>query len=423
MLWLIAVLFAVFLLLGVPVGFILLSLSVAYVLLEPAVMDVVLAQRIVQGTQSFPLLAVPLFILTGELMNISGISRRVLDFASAATRRVWGGVAQTNILLSTLLAGMSGSANGDAAMQAKILVPEMTKRGYPLGFSSAITAMSSLIAPMIPPGIGLILFGFVTNTSIGALFAGAILPGLLLAAVMMAQTYLTTRRNKWDPPTRPQPDDPSLLRSFIGALPAILLPVFIIVGIRGGVFTPAEAAGVAVVYTLVCVLAYREASWKQIWIALRSTVSTTAAIILVLAASAAFSWVLTFERVPQTIAEGLLSFTNDPLLLLLLVAVFLLIAGALIEGTALILILGPIFLPVTNALGIDPVQYGVVFVLMAHLGGVTPPVGTIMFTTCTVTKTPLTEFMRAVWPMILAYLLFALCLIGIPVLSTGLAYL
>src|SRR5690606_3585730 len=184
MLWLIAILFIVLLLLGVPVGFILLSLSVAYVLFEPALMDVVLAQRIVQGTQSFPLLAVPLFILVGELMNISGISRRVMDFASALTRRIWGGVAQTNVMLSTLLAGMSGSANGDAAMQAKILVPEMTRRGYPLGYSSALTAMTSLIAPMIPPGIGLILFGFATTASTGALCAAAIAPGLLRAVLL-----------------------------------------------------------------------------------------------------------------------------------------------------------------------------------------------------------------------------------------------
>ncbi len=423
MLWVILVLFLLLLPLGVPVGLILLMLSVAYVIMEPALMDVVLAQRIVQGTQSFPLLAVPLFILVGELMNISGISRRVMDFAAVLTRRVWGGLAQTNVLLSTLLAGMSGSANGDAAMQAKIIVPEMTKRGYPLPYSTALTAVSSLIAPMIPPGIGLILFGFVTNTSIGQLFAAAIVPGFLLALMMLVQANITTRINKWDPPRGVQPGDPTLGKAFIGALPAIMLPVLIILGIRGGVFTPAEAAGIAVVYTAICVVVYREANWGQVWKALRSTVSTTAAILLILAASTAFSWVLTFEQVPQTIAGGLLSFTDNPTLMLALIAVVILVAGAVIEGTALILILGPIFLPVTNALGIDPVHYGVVFVLMAHLGGVTPPVGTIMFTTCTITKTPLIEFTKAAFPMILTYLAFALVLIFVPVFSTGLAHL
>src|SRR5690606_24301640 len=247
----------------------------------------------------------------------------------------------------------------------------------------------------------------VTNTSIGALFAGAIVPGLLLAVMMMIQTYFITRGNRWDPPRPPQPEDPPLWRSILGALPAILLPILIIVGIRGGIFTPAEAAGVAVVYTVLCVIAFREAEARQVWRALRSTVSTTAAIMLVLAASSAFSWVLTFERVPQGIAEGMLSLTENPIILLSVIGLVVLVAGAFIEGTALILILGPIFLPVTNALGIDPVHYGVVLVLMGHLGGVTPPVGTIMFTTCTITKTPLTAFMKAVWPMILAYLGFA----------------
>ena len=423
MLWVILVLFILLLPLGVPVGLILLMLSVTYVLMEPALMDVVLAQRIVQGTQSFPLLAVPLFILVGELMNISGISRRVIDFAAAATRRMWGGLAQTNVLLSTLLAGMSGSANGDAAMQAKIIVPEMSKRGYPLPYSTALTAVSSLIAPLIPPGIGLILFGFVTNTSIGQLFAAAIVPGFLLALMMLVQANITTRINKWDPPRSIQPGGPSLGRLFLGALPAIMLPVLIILGIRGGVFTPAEAAGVAAIYTVICVIAYREATWSQVLAALRSTVSATVAILPILAASTAFSWVLTFEQVPQTIAGGLLSFTDNPTLMLALIAVVILVSGAVIEGTALILILGPIFLPVTNALGIDPLHYGVVFVLMAHLGGVTPPVGTIMFTTCTITKTPLVEFIKAAFPMILTYLAFALVLILMPALSTGLAHL
>ena len=169
MLLFIGIAFVALLVLGLPIGMILLALSVLYVLFEPAIMDLAFAQRVITGTQSFPLLAVPLFILTGELMNISGITRRVMDFAALVTRRMSGGLAQANILLSTLLAGMSGSANGDAAMQSKILVPEMTRRGYPISYSAALTASSALIAPMIPPGIGLILFGFVTDTSIGRL--------------------------------------------------------------------------------------------------------------------------------------------------------------------------------------------------------------------------------------------------------------
>ncbi|HEY0919218.1 TRAP transporter large permease [Devosia sp.] len=422
MLPLVAIAFVVLLALGVPIGLILLALSLIYVLLEPAIMDVVFAQRLISGTQSFPLLAVPLFILTGELMNISGITRRVMDFAALVTHRMSGGLAQTNILLSTLLAGMSGSANGDAAMQAKVLVPEMSKRGYPLNFSTALTSASALIAPMIPPGIGLILFGFVTNTSIGRLFAGAIIPGLLLAAVMMAQTHLITRRHGWDPPNRDKPTI-SLGRAFLGAAPAILLPVLIIVGVRMGVFTPSEAAAVAVLYTATFILIYREADWRQIWLALRSTLATTSAILLVLAASAAFSWVLTFERVPQTIGEAMLTATDQPQMMLALIATIIFLGGLFIEGTALILILGPMFLPVVTSLGVDPVHYGIVFVLMAHLGGITPPVGTVMFTACAITRVSIIDFARAVWPYILSYLFVAAVLILFPFFSTWLAYI
>ena len=421
MLAVVAILFAVLLAIGVPIGIILLALSLLYVFTEPAIMDLAFAQRVIVGTQSFPLLAVPLFVLTGELMNISGITSRVMSFAALATKRLTGGLAQTNVLLSTMLAGMSGSANGDAAMQAKILVPEMTRRGYPLPFSTALTASSALIAPMIPPGIGLILFGFVTDTSIGRLFAGAIVPGLLLALGLMLLVHVIVKRHGWDPPNLAPRDEP-LLRTFLGALPAILLPVLVVIGIRFGVFTPSEAAAIAVLYTTCFLIIYREARWSEVWRALRSCVVTTSAILLVLAASAAFSWVLTFERVPQAIGAAMLAATENPTIMLALVAAVIFLAGVFIEGTALILILGPMFLPVILELGIDRVHYGVVFVLMAHLGGITPPVGTVMFTACAVTRVSLVAFARAIWPFILVYILTAAIVIGFPALSTWLAY-
>lgn len=420
MLWLEGILFVALLLLGIPVGLTLIALSAFYVIFNPAILDVVLAQRLVNGTQSFPLLAVPLFIFVGQLMNISGVSRRVMDFASIITARVWGGIAQTNVMLSALLAGMSGSANGDAAMQAKILVPEMTRRGYPLDFSVALTTVTALIAPMIPPGIGLILFGFVTNTSIGAMFAGAIVPGVMLAVLLSLQTYVMCRRNRWDPPKEDRSPQIGRLRIFVQALPAMILPIFIILGIRMGVFTPAEAAAVAVIYSMGCVIAYRETDWREIVGAIRSTVSATAAILLILAASAAFSWILTYERIPQQVAGAMLSWTDSPFLMLSLIALLVLVLGMFIEGTALILILAPIFLPVANALHIDPVHYGIVFVLMAHLGGITPPVGTIMFTTCAITGLQIAKFAKAIFPFIASYLLFALIIIAFPVFCLGL---
>lgn len=414
--------FVVLLALGVPVAMVLLALSLLWVWADPAVMDVAFAQRLVAGTQSFPLLAVPLFILTGELMNVSGITRRVMDFAMLVTRPLTGGLAKTNVLLSTLLAGMSGSANGDAAMQSKILVPEMTRRGYPAPFSAALTASSALIAPLIPPGIGLILFGFVTDTSIGQLFVGAIVPGVVLAAALIVLTHILAKRGGWDAPEERASWD-GIGIAFLRALPAIMMPVLIVVGIRGGVFTPSEAGGVAVAYTALFILLYREASWRDIWQALVNTVVTTSAIILVLAASAAFTWILTFQRIPQEVGEALLMATSDPTLMLVMIGAILFIAGMLVEGTALILILAPMFMPVAQALGIDPVQFGVVFVFVIHLGGITPPVGTVMFTTCTITKVPITKFARAVVPFIATFIVVAALLILFPPLSTFLARL
>ncbi|QKV19089.1 TRAP transporter large permease [Oricola thermophila] len=411
------ILFFVMLLLGVPVAFVILSLGIFYVVNEPAIMDVAFAQRIILGTQSFPLLAVPLFILVGELMNLSGISSRVMTFAVVLTRRMWGGLAQTNVVLSALLAGMSGSSNGDAAMQAKTLVPEMTKRGYSPAFSSVVTASSALIAPMIPPGIGLILFGFVTDLSIGRMFMAGIVPGLLLTLALMATTYVQVRKHGYEPPAT-EPSEETLLVSFLKALPAIMLPVIIIGGIRGGVFTPTEAAAVAVFYALVFCVVYRETTMAALYRSMRSVVSTTAAIMLVLIASSAFSWIMTFEQVPQQIGEALIAVTQNPTMMLMLIFLVLLVIGMFVEGTALILVLAPLFLPVVQRLGIDPFHYGIVFIFTINFGGITPPVGTVMFTTCSVTKVPIEDFARTGIPYFLTFLAVGMILILFPQIST-----
>jgi tripartite ATP-independent transporter DctM subunit len=421
MLLLSALVFFVFAAIGIPIALTFLAIIGLWVLAEPAILDVVAAQRLVNGTQSFPLLAVPLFILTGELMNISGITPRVTRFALVLTRGVTGGLAKTNVILSTLLSGMSGSANGDAAMQAKILVPQMVKHGYPAAFSTALTAASALIAPLIPPGIGLILFGFVTNTSIGGLFAGAILPGVLLSAALLALVHVQSRRNGWGTPSETAEDDIGLGAAFVQSLPAIMMPVLIIVGIRTGIFTPSEAGGLAVAYTLVFLVLYREAGWRDLLSALRATVVTSAAIILVLAASATLTWILTFNHVPQAIGDYLLGLTSSPAVMMILLAGVLLVAGMLIEGTALILVLGPMLMPVAQVLGIDPVHFGVVFVFMIHMGGLTPPVGTVMFTACTITGVSIGQFSRAIIPFIAVFLAVALLLILVPPISTFLA--
>ncbi|MGR5143181.1 TRAP transporter large permease [Photobacterium sp. DNB23_23_1] len=404
--------------LGVPIAFIIFALSVYCVVNNPALMDFVLAQRIILGAQSFPLLAVPLFILVGELMNLSGISSKVMAFCAILTRKMTGGLAQTNILLSCLLAGMSGSSNADAAMQAKFLVPQMVKRGYPLEFATALTAASALISPMIPPGICLILFGFAANVSIGQMFIAAIIPGILLAIGLMVTTHFYVKIKKFKLVGCEQEVSQGLTSTFVAALPAIVLPAFIVIGIRFGVFTPTEAASVAVVYCLFLCWRYGTLEAKPLYKILQNTAFATSAIILVLVASSAFSWVVTFEQIPQQISHFLIGLNAGPTLTLALLALLLLVLGMFIEGTALVLILGPMFIPVMQAMGVDLIHYGIVFVFMTHLGGVSPPVGVVMFTACSVTGVRIDKCIRAIMPYILTVMCVGVLLIIFPQLST-----
>lgn len=407
---------------GLPIAFVLLGTGIAMTLMDPDILEVAYIQNIIVGTQSFPLIAIPLFILAGELMNISGITRRLMDFAQALTANMIGGLAQVNIVLSTLKAGMMGSANADAAMDAKTLVPEMVNRGYSPAYASVVTAASALIAPMIPPGIGLILYGFVTDTSIGQLFMAGILPGLIMTVAMMAMSHWVAKRRGYGRDSEPV-DRGQMWRTFFGSVPALLMPVIIVLGIRGGIFTASEAGAVAVVYSLIFCVLYRECGWKDLADALASTASTTSVIMIVLAASAALSWTLSFEQLPQKVAEMLVDSSSNQLSLFLIVAVLLLIAGMFVEGTALILILAPMFAPAAAKLNVDPVHFGIFFVYMIHLGGITPPVGTIMFTTCAITRVPLQDFIRESLPWLVMLLGIAALIAAVPGTATWLGYL
>ncbi len=407
---------------GLPIAFVLLGTGIAMTLMDPDILEVAYIQNVIVGTQSFPLIAIPLFILAGELMNISGITRRLMDFAQALTANMIGGLAQVNIVLSTLKAGMMGSANADAAMDAKTLVPEMVNRGYSPAYASVVTAASALIAPMIPPGIGLILYGFVTDTSIGQLFMAGILPGLIMTVAMMAMSHWVAKRRGYGRDSEPV-DGAQMWHTFLGSVPALLMPVIIVLGIRGGIFTASEAGAVAVVYSLVFCVVYRECGWKDLADALASTASTTSVIMIVLAASAALSWTLSFEQLPQKVAEMLVDSSSNQLSLFLIVAVLLLIAGMFVEGTALILILAPMFAPAAAKLNVDPVHFGIFFVYMIHLGGITPPVGTIMFTTCAITRVPLQDFIKESLPWLAMLLGIAALIAAVPGTATWLGYL
>ena len=403
MLLTLAAVFLVSLALGVPVAFCLgfTSLAALFLLDEPLI---ILAQRMFTGMDSFSLMAVPFFVLAGELMNRGGTTRRLIDFANVLVGRIPGGLAHTNIVASMFFGGISGSAVADAAAMGTILVPGMVRKGYPPGFSAAVTAASSTMGPIIPPSIFMVIMGVtVTEVSIGGLFVAGIVPGLMLGLSMMVLTYVMAKRRNF-----PREESPITLRRFghdlLGAFPALVAPIIILGGILGGVCTPTEAAAVAVLYALILgMLIYRELSWRDMFEVLTSSGVTTAVLLMIIGMANIFSWVLAAEEVPQRIAEAMLTITTNPYLILLLINVFLVFIGMFLEGGAAIIILAPTLLKVAVTVGIDPLHFGLMMVLNIVVGLLTPPLGVCLFVVCGVTGLSLGRITKAVMPFLMAW--------------------
>jgi tripartite ATP-independent transporter DctM subunit len=371
----------------------------------------IFVQRLVSVTESFPLLAVPFFIMAGAIMNYAGITRRLMALADALVGHMVGGLAQANIVLATLMGGLSASANADAAMQAKMLGPEMVKRGYSPAFVAAVTASAAVITPIIPPGIGLIIYGFIADVSIGRLFIGGIIPGLLMCVALMVVTWMVSKRRGYKAIRPHFVTFAELGTAFREALWALTIPIFIIVGIRFGVFTPTEAGAMTVLYaTLVGFLAHKELKLADLPAIILETVLATSTVMLIICAATAFGFYMSWERIPPQVATSLVAATQNPYILLLLINLMLVVVGMLVEGTAALIILTPILVPVVVKLGIDPVHFGLIMVVNLTIGGVTPPVGTLMYTTCTILRVPMDRFTVEALPLIGA-LFFVLLLI------------
>ena len=378
-------------------------------------------QRFVASTDSFPLLAVPLFILAGTIMNYAGIARRLLALAEALVGHWTGGLAQANIVFAALMGGPSASANADAAMQTKMVGGEMTRRGYPPAFTAALVACASVIAPIIPPGIGLIVYAFLADVSVGRIFIGGILPGLLLTVALMAAAAFVARRRGYRPERARFVGGAELWRVFKEALWSLTIPIFILVGIRYGIFTPTEAGAITVVYTvLVGMFAYRTLRLADLPRILRETSLDTASVMLMICAASAFGFYLAWERLPPKMAEWLVTLTSDPTALLLLLNAMLIVLGTAIEGTSALIILTPILIPVIVKLGIDPVHFGIVLVANLTIAGVTPPVGQMMFISSQVLKVPMNKYSVEVMPFLGAMMGVLLLLTLFPQLSTWL---
>ncbi len=398
--------FLVLLLLGMPIAFTIGISALAFVFAEEFIPLTIAVQKMISSTQSFPLLAVPFFVLAGNLMNATGITSRLIRFAHVLTGHLIGGLAHVSVVLSALMGGISGSAVADAAMESRLLGPSMIKAGYSKGYSAAVIALSSLITATIPPSIGLILYGFVGEVSIGKLFIGGIVPGLLMTFILMGVSWLTAKKRGYGRARETRATLPEFKEAFKESFLALLFPLILIVGIRFGIFTPSEAGAFAAVYAFVVgKFVYKELTWETLKEVLRQTVRDNGIIMLIITCSGIFGYAIVYNRMPQTIAQWLLGVTNSPGLLLFIVLSFLFVAGMFMEATVNTLLFTPIFLPIMKSVGVDPVHFGILMMTIITMGGMTPPVGVAMYTTCSLLDCPTGEYIRDSIPFVAAILL------------------
>lgn len=403
--------------LNIPIAFAIAIAALSFFVFADGLPLRVFVQKMVQASDSFPLLAVPFFICAGSIMNHAGITRRLLNLADALVGHTVGGLAQANVVLSTLMGGLSASANADAAMQAKMLGPEMVRRGYSAGFAAAITACAAVITPIIPPGIGLIIYGYLSDVSVGRLFIGGIVPGILLCAALMITVRLIAKRRGYRPARDRRVSAREFWRALVDGAGALSIVAFILFGIRYGIFTPTEAGAMTVVYaSLIGVFWHRELKWASVPTIIIETVLATTAVMIIICAASAFGFYMSWQRIPARGAEFLIQLTQQPWLLLLLINAGLIVVGMLIEGTAALILLTPILVPAVTKLGIDPLHFGLVIVVNLTLGGVTPPVGTMMFTTCSIMRVKIETFVKEGWPMLLAMFIVLMLITYVPAL-------
>ncbi|MCG8480555.1 MAG: TRAP transporter large permease [Spirochaetales bacterium] len=413
----IAIMF-VLLVFEVPVAFSIFISTLSYFFFFSDLPLMIAVQRIGEGLSSYALLAIPFFIMAGIFMNHSGISKRLLAFSGILTGHMKGGLAQVNIVLSTLMGGLSGSNIADAAMNSKIVVPFMLRRGYSKGFSAAVTAASSLITPIIPPGIALIVYGYINNVSIGRLFLAGVLPGLFMCVSMMVLVDRLSAIRGYLPERTEKAGLREIFSGMQAAAVAFILPVIIIVGIRFGVFTPTEAGAIAVAFALfIGAVVYRELNLRRFRAGLVESVLASANVLFIIGVSYGFSKFLTWEQLPQQVASFIATTIESRTLFLIIVNVILIILGMFIEGNAILIVISPLLVGAARAIGIDLVHFGIVFILNAAIGTITPPLGTVMFTTCTIIKVPVREFVRDVVPFWLVLFISLMLVTFVPQIS------
>ncbi len=400
MTWFLVVGLLVLLALNVPVAFAMLATSILYLAITQQVPLIVVAQQVGAGTDKFLLLAIPFFFLAAEFMNTAGITQRLVDLARAMVGHIRGGLGQVNVVASMLFAGMSGSAVADAAGIGRIEIELMSRGGYPLPFSGAITAASATIGPIIPPSIPFVVYGSLAGVSVGKLFLAGVMPGVAMGLFLMASVWVIAGRRNF--PTGTWAGFAHLGRMFVRSLPVLVLPLIILGGIFSGVFTATESAIVAAAYALVIGLLLREIGLADITPILIRVGADSARIMIIVVAATLYSWILAREGAPQAVAGIFLDLTDEPWLLLLLINLLLLVLGCFMEPLPVMVIVVPTMLPLIQALGIDLVHFGVIVTLNLMIGLITPPIGLVMFTVMQITRIPIETFARAIWPFFVA---------------------
>ena len=398
---------------GIPVSFSLLLSAMALMVYMDVFSADILAQSLINGVDSFPLLAIPFFMVAGEVMSHGGLATRIVRLATALLGHRKGGLGYVVIFTSVLLAGLSGSAVADAAALSAMLFPMMAKAGYPHGRSAGLLASGGIIAPIIPPSLPLILMGVAGNISIAKLFIAGIAPGLMMGAVLVLVWNFLVRNE--DLQTEPRASRAEKLAAFKGAFFALLLPLIIIGGIRFGVFTPTEAAVVAAFYAIiVSMFVYREISFIDLYHLLVSSARSTAMVMFLVGCAMVAAWVITLAQLPQELVAMLGPLVENPRLLMATIMIVVFFVGMVMDLGPSVLILAPLFMPVIKEAGIDPVYFGVMFIINASIGLITPPVGNVLNVVCGVSRVSMTAAIGGVWPFVFAYLVLLALFVAFP---------
>ena len=399
--------------LGIPIAFSLLLCGAALMWHLDMFDAQILAQNLIEGSNSFPLLAVPFFMLAGEVMNAGGLSRRIVNFALSLVGHVRGGLGYVAIVAALLMAALSGSAVADAAALSALLLPMMVAAGHDKGRSAGLLSAASIIAPVIPPSIGFVIFGVAANVSVSKLFMAGIAPGLMLGVALWITWWYLVRKEDVKPP--PRKSLAEVWAALKGATFALGMPIIVIVGLKFGVFTPTEAAVVAAVYALVVsMFIYRELKFGQLYTVFLNAARTTAVIMFLVAAAMVSAWLITVAQLPDQIISLLQPFLDNPKLLMAMMMLLVILVGTAMDMTPTILILTPVLMPIVKAAGIDPVYFGVLFIINNAIGLITPPVGTVLNTVAGVGKLSMDTVTRGVWPFMLAQFAILFLLVLFP---------